>query len=1113
MASRTLRRALVLFASLTLLVSVVVPVSGAGSAAASRFTATALKPSGLILGDFSKAAQKDGRIAVIVALANAPVASYEGGLKGLPATSPATRHAKSIDFKSQATKDYQGYLKAQRDKFVANVAREVKSAKLGQSFDIAFNGFAARVPKDDVAALAAVPGVAAVYPDVILKPDTDRSPQFIGAPTVWTSLGGQESSGEGVIVGVLDTGIWPEHPSFSDPDPSGKAYAAPPAPPSGVRSCQFSGGSHPGAAFTCNNKLIGATRKMATYDAFGPALDPGEFTSARDDDGHGSHTSSTAAGNAGVSASIFGVDRGIISGIAPRAYVEMFKVCGKGGCFSSDSVSAINEALLDGVNVINFSISGGANAFSDAVEVAFRGAYDAGAFVAASAGNSGPGADTTDHRGPWVTTVAASTADRAFVNQVQLTGDGGASLNLDGISLTAGVGPAPVVVATDTICGPTAAGTYTGKIVVCQRGGGTPALGRAEKGLNVFNAGGVGMILYNQSAVVTDLETDNHYLPASHIQFSQGQTLLTFLGAHTGVAATITAGVRGSQQGDAMASFSSRGGPGQTLGVSKPDITAPGVQILAAASPEHIGVAGAQGQLFQAIAGTSMSSPHIAGSGALLKAVHPNWTPGQIKSALMTTAKQEGVVKEDGSTPANAFDDGSGRVDLTVAGDPGLTFDATGADYVANQTQLYRANYPSIYVPSMPGVVSLTRTAKNTLGFDTSWDVTASVSGGFSIGVPNTITVAAGASTTFNITLNAVSVPQGATRFGMITLKQRNSGGGVKRVLHLPVTIVRGQGAVGFTKTCDDASLAIGDTTHCALDFTNAGFSDVDVSVSDTLPSSLRLDASSVVGATPSGNSLSASFTIAGSDPPDVSISAIPPYIGGYLPLSLFGIPPTGGMADETAANFNVPGFSFGGEIWNRIGVTSDGYVVVGGTNGNADIQFINQNLPNPTRPNNVLAPWWTDLNFAFGGALRVATLTDGVDTWIVIDFAAVREYSLARTDTFEIWIGTTSGDPNEDITFQYGTLQGNGEGGFLTVGAENKFGNRGQNYYVNGSGALPTTGTELRVTSVAGSVSTSQITFDAIARTRGDWTNCAFMSASNFDGLSSACFSGTNTK
>ena len=275
--------------------------------------------------------------------------------------------------------------------------------------------------------------------------------RFLGAPTIWNQLGGQESAGEGVIVGILDTGIWPEHPSFSDPDPSGKAICCSPPPLSGSRECQFSGGANPGASFTCNNKLIGAQRFMATYEGI-RALVPGEFTSARDDDGHGTHTSSTAAGNAAVPASVFGVSRGPVSGIAPRAHVIMYKVCGLNGCYSSDSAAAIQEAITDGVNVINFSISGGNSPYSDAAELAFLDAYNAGVFVATSAGNSGPSPDTTNHRGPWVATVAATTQNRAFETTATITGGTGV-LTLAGASITGGVRrQLDIVVPADTYC-------------------------------------------------------------------------------------------------------------------------------------------------------------------------------------------------------------------------------------------------------------------------------------------------------------------------------------------------------------------------------------------------------------------------------------------------------------------------------------------------------------------------------------------------------------------------------------------------------------------------------------------------------------------------------------
>jgi subtilisin family serine protease len=345
-------------------------------------------------------------------------------------------------------------------------------------------------------------------------------------------------------------------------------------------------------------------------------------------------------------------------------------VCGDEGCFSSDSVAAVQQAISDGVDVINFSISGGGSPYADAVELAFLDAYNAGVFVAASAGNSGPAPETTDHRGPWVTTIAASHTNRFFLSHLSVTADGGATLELTGASITEGIHVAtPVVQAKDfdpdgnNLCDTEfPAGTFSGQIVLCQVH--SPPT-RIEKGFNVLQGGASGMIIYNEA--LQGIGTDNHHLPAVMLEVDKGQALLDFLSSHTGVTATFTDGEAETVQGDVMAAFSSRGGPGQTLGISKPDVTAPGVQILAGNTPLAATVAGGpEGELFQAIRGTSMSSPHAAGAGALLAALHPDWTPGQIKSALMTSARTQ-VLKEDETTPANVFDMGSGRIDLSHA--------------------------------------------------------------------------------------------------------------------------------------------------------------------------------------------------------------------------------------------------------------------------------------------------------------------------------------------------------------------------------------------------------------------------------------------------------------
>jgi hypothetical protein len=1099
----------VLYTLLILVFLVASPGSVFAQDAVPPFTVTPLEPDETITVEkiqrILPQLPPTGEVSVVVKLADESLAAYRGGIPGLPATSPAVTGQKKVNLKSNASRAYMNYLERQQRGFKNAAARSIGNARFTRDFNVIINGVGMIVPADRVAELFALPGVEDVYIDQLLQPDTDNSPEFIGATTVWSNLGGVESAGEGVIVGIIDSGIWPEHPSFSDPDPSGKPFAAAP----GTYACQFSGGSNPGAPFTCNNKLIGAYFFLQTYQAL-VGLSPMEYTSARDDDGHGTHTASTAAGNSGVMAEILGSQKGYVSGIAPRAQVIAYRVCAAAGCYGTDSAAAIQQSIIDGVDVLNFSISGGANPYSDVVELAFLDAYNAGIFVAASAGNTGPGPDTVNHRGPWVTTVAASTQNRAFEATAFVTADNGDSVSVRGASIMGGTGPAELVLPeTDLLCtAPFAPGSVEGKIVLCERG----INARVNKGYNVMVGGAAGMILFNQSEAVTDLSTDTHYLPAVQIQYSDGVALKSFLAAHTGVMATLSDGVKTAAQGDVMASFSSRGGVGQTLGISKPDITAPGVQVLAGNTPYIADDSAPQGQLFQAIAGTSMSGPHIAGSGALLAALHPDWTPGQIKSALMTTAWTT-VVKEDGVTPAGMFDTGSGRVDLTKAGDPGLTFNVVGADYMTHANDLWNVNYPSVYVPGLPGTQTLQRTARSVLDYDSVWQVSVRnpSASDFKITIPDMLYVPAGGEVPFSIAIDASAVPFDGLRTATLLLTEESGSG--DRKVRIPVTFIRKQPALTLDTSCAPAVIANKTgVTNCSITVQNTSLSPASVSVVDVLPKELKLNQASVVGASASGNTVSFSGTVAGQQP--ASFSVTPGGVGyGYLPLSGFGIAPIVGMGDETIVNYNVPAFRYGGETYTRIGVVSNGYVVVGGGTG-ADVDYINQFLPNPTRPNNVIAPFWTDLNPAAGGAVRIGLLGAGGNNWIIISWEGVREWSTPKAYNFQIWLRRSdSANSFEETTLAYGPMGGNGDAGYATVGAENAFGTGGASYYFDGVGTLPYPGLSLAVNPIPGAPGeTKTITFSATGAKVGEWTNVVTMTSNLYQGTSVKTFTGRVT-
>jgi hypothetical protein len=1041
-------RTSVALSAAVLAASVVTPAASVGASDPGRFTAKALLPTSTITAAKStsgRLAQSDSSLLartdaapvnVMVKLDYDAAASYQGDLPGLAATSPSAT-GRALSGTTPAEKAYGAYTGKADRTFRSNLASRFPGAKAGHSVRQVYGGLAVRLPANQVKSLLKIPGVAAVQADKLEKVDavTVESPVFIGAPTIWNKVGGQAVAGRGTIFADLDTGIWPEHPSFAD----NPALGTPPVAPSGLpRACNFGDNPLTPAAdvFACNHKVIAGQPFLDTYNAVIP---PGEVfpASARDSDGHGTHTTSTAAGDVVTNAPIFGIDRGPISGVAPGAWVMEYKVCGAQGCFSSDSAAAVEQAILDGANVINFSISGGANAFSDPVELAFLDAYNAGVFVAASAGNSGPGAGTTDHHGPWTTTVAASTQTREFQSTLSLSGDGQVA-SFVGISLTVGVTtPAPVVLAQnipgyDILCStPLPAGSVTGKIVACQRG----VVGRIQKGFNVLQGGAAGMILYNQP--LADTESDNHFLPAVHL--ADGTGFLAFMSAHPISTATFTAGVKANGQGDVMAAFSSRGPGGQFL---KPDITAPGVQVLAGNTPVPDAVAGGpSGQFYQAIAGTSMSSPHIAGSALLVKAQHRAWTPGGIKSAIMTTATTK-VVKEDLVTPADPFDMGAGRVDLSKAGDASIVFDETAANMASlgqNPVTAVNLNLPSVNVPTMPGTVRVTRTATNVTGGTYAYSVTAKAPAGSRISVsPRSGSIRPGRSQTFQITISS-SAPSGQY-FGQIDFRSASG-----PALHLPVAFFDQQGDVSLTSSCNPATIPVRATTTCTVTALNSSSGDASVVARSSVTGGLKITGATGATVDRVGGSASAGPVILAA--PKDAIPAITPGDtpgGGFLGLENFGIAPTP-IGDEQNLNFPVPDYVYGGKTFSTVGVDSNGYVSVGGGTA-ADISFLPQTFPDAARPNGVLAPYWTDLDGTDAPGVRVGTLGDGVNTWVVVQWNThvFGDATATGTRAMQVWIGVNG---TEDISYGYdaatvGLDAPPGTG--LTVGAENVTGSAG---------------------------------------------------------------------
>ncbi|KAL5210635.1 hypothetical protein ABZP36_006258 [Zizania latifolia] len=568
--------------------------------------------------------------------------------------------------------------------------RSVSAGKMLYAYDTVVHGFSARLTEREARDMAAMDGVLAVNPETRYELHTTRTPEFLGIAGGEEGLFPQSGTAADVVVGVLDTGVWPESKSYYD--------AGLDVVPSWWKGECMAGTGFNSSA--CNRKLVGARFFNQGYEAaMGPMDTTRESQSPRDDDGHGTHTSSTVAGAAVADASLFGFASGTARGMAPKARVAVYKVCWLGGCFSSDILAGMDAAVADGCGVLSLSLGGGAADYArDSVAIGSFAAMEQNVLVSCSAGNAGPGSSTISNVAPWITTVGAGTLDRDFPAYVSL----GNGKNYTGVSLYSGKAvpttPLPIIYAANAsnstagnLCMP---GTLTpekvaGKIVVCDRG----VSARVQKGLVVRDAGGAGMVLSNTAANGQELVADAHLLPAAGVGAKEGTAIKAYVASDPNPTATIV--VAGTQvnvhPSPVVAAFSSRGPNMLTPQILKPDIIAPGVNILAA----WTGKAGPTGLAadtrrvgFNIISGTSMSCPHVSGLAALLRSARPEWSPAAIRSALMTTAYSTytgaagSLLDAATGAPATPFDYGAGHVDPTRAADPGLVYDLGTSDYV-----------------------------------------------------------------------------------------------------------------------------------------------------------------------------------------------------------------------------------------------------------------------------------------------------------------------------------------------------------------------------------------------------------------------------------------------
>jgi subtilisin family serine protease len=711
----------------------------------------------------------DGRQSYIVVLADLPLSTYDGRNMRTPerytesskleATANHFTGASKLDVNSPRSRQYLKFLDERFTAFQGEATLKLgRELKIKHRYRIATNGFATALSASEAAEMVKMPGVVSVRVDEVQRLHTDSGPGWLGADILFAGDAGfPETGGEGVVVGIIDSGVNWFHPAFQDPgenssNPDDWDHVNPYGEQLGLCSKE---------TVLCNDKLVGV------YDFVEDDNDTDvveENTDGKDNAGHGSHVASTAVGNPD-NVTLNGIPADI-SGVAPNANIVSYRVCYIGdaadpdddGCNTSAILSALDQAVADQVDVINYSIGGSAyNPWNiGSTTYAFLNARAAGIFVATSTGNAGPNPGTigAPANAPWIMAVGNATHDRVFASVLENLSGGNTAppTNLVGASFTNGISVRNIVHAGDygyPLCGigdaqsqpdcagntgvsnPFEDGTFNGEIVVCDRG----TYGRVEKGKNLLLAGAGGYVLANSSpdGDLTNIVADDHCLPATHLNYEDGEALRTWLASGADHQASISGFsiFHIDEAGDSISASSSRGPnlpPAENI--LKPDMIAPGTDILAASS---------EGSEFAFLSGTSMASPHVTGGAALIKSVHPDWTPSMIASTMAMTATPALALDYNGST-ATPHKRGSGRPQLGQAVNAGVYLNETKNGFIQADPSIggdpKNLNLPGLVNTVCRGTCDFQRTVTDLVG-GASWTASAR---GFADDISVTIT-------------------------------------------------------------------------------------------------------------------------------------------------------------------------------------------------------------------------------------------------------------------------------------------------------------------------------------------------------------------------------------